>query len=187
MAVYVIGADGSPAVKIGTSTNPARRLASMQTSTPFALSLLATFDGGHELEQALHREFADQRVRREWFDLSPLGDPVEVVQAAITLGVAGLAQRLADRRPAVAPPAPPVSTRFLDDQGREIVIRRIERLANEDDVFPPGTPTHGYALMWHDETTEQRRTRVHECSTADPEPVPPRTRLAAIQATQGRW
>ncbi|MEU9796431.1 GIY-YIG nuclease family protein [Streptomyces sparsogenes] len=79
---YLVGMEGSPLVKIGfTSGNPKKRLASLQTGQPMKLWLLWSSDGNHE--SALHRRFAQHRVRGEWFDLTPLGDPVQVVKDAI--------------------------------------------------------------------------------------------------------
>ncbi len=36
-----------------------------------------------DYEGALHEGFADYRVRGEWFDLTPLGDPTRVVIDAL--------------------------------------------------------------------------------------------------------
>jgi hypothetical protein len=78
---YLVGAEGSPLVKIGyTSTDPKQRLKALQTGQPMELSLLWSRAGDYE--GALHIRFAEYRVRGEWFDLTPLGDPVEVVSAA---------------------------------------------------------------------------------------------------------
>ncbi|MDH6130626.1 GIY-YIG nuclease family protein [Kitasatospora sp. GP82] len=69
-------------MKIGfTSLDPKKRLSTLQVGQSVVLSLLGTWSGNHE--NALHRHFAEHRVRGEWFDLTPLGDPVEVVQAAL--------------------------------------------------------------------------------------------------------
>jgi hypothetical protein len=78
---YLVGAEGSPLVKIGyTSGAPLKRLASLQTGQPMTLSLLWSLPV--DIENELHERFAAYRVRGEWFDLTPLGDAVEVVQAA---------------------------------------------------------------------------------------------------------
>jgi hypothetical protein len=78
---YLVGAEGSPLVKIGyTSGAPLKRLASLQTGQPMTLSLL--WSVAVDIEDELHERFADYRVRGEWFDLTPLGDPVQVVAAA---------------------------------------------------------------------------------------------------------
>ncbi|MEV6131766.1 GIY-YIG nuclease family protein [Streptomyces violaceusniger] len=82
---YLVGMEGSPLVKIGfTSGDPKKRLASLQTGQPMKLSLLWSSEGNHE--SALHHRFAPHRVRGEWFDLTPLGDPVQVVEDAILPG-----------------------------------------------------------------------------------------------------
>lgn len=78
---YLVGAEGSPLVKIGyTSGAPAKRLASLQTGQPMPLSLLWSIPV--DIESELHERFAAHRVRGEWFDLTPLGDAIAVVQAA---------------------------------------------------------------------------------------------------------
>ncbi|GGS96348.1 GIY-YIG nuclease family protein [Streptomyces violaceus] len=79
---YLIGMEGSPFVKIGyTSGDPKARLARLQTGQPAQMSLLWSTEGFYE--SALHKRFAAHRVRGEWFDLSSLGDPVAVVEAAV--------------------------------------------------------------------------------------------------------
>lgn len=52
-------------IKIGISKDPARRARS------FNAVLVGTMDGDREIESALHREFADLRVRGEWFRAEP--------------------------------------------------------------------------------------------------------------------
>lgn len=81
--VYVIGMEGSPLVKIGHSNDPKGRLATLQTGLPATLTMLWHCEGGGSLERHLHREFKAQRVRGEWFDLTPLGDPAAVVREAV--------------------------------------------------------------------------------------------------------
>ncbi|MFF5473368.1 GIY-YIG nuclease family protein [Streptomyces achromogenes] len=79
---YLIGMEGSSSVKIGyTSTNPRKRLAGLQTGQPMLLSLLWSCPGNYEAD--LHARFSSYHQRGEWFDLSPLGDSVEVVKAAV--------------------------------------------------------------------------------------------------------
>lgn len=80
-STYVIGVEGSVLVKIGHARNPQRRLAGLQTGQPALLTLLWSQVGDYE--KALHRKFAAYRVRGEWFDLTSLGSPVEIVKAAV--------------------------------------------------------------------------------------------------------
>ncbi|GGU11399.1 GIY-YIG nuclease family protein [Streptomyces lateritius] len=82
--VYVIGEQGSSIVKIGTTNDLSLRLTALQTGNPNPLVLLWSHQGNRELEGHLHATFAAYRVRGEWFDLTALGDPAEVVQCAAT-------------------------------------------------------------------------------------------------------
>ncbi|MFF8960820.1 GIY-YIG nuclease family protein [Streptomyces sp. NPDC014894] len=82
-SVYVVGAEGLASVKIGTSASPQQRVSQLQTGLPVTLSILAVFPGGTRLERALHEYFSAYRTRGEWFDFTPLGDPVEVVRSAV--------------------------------------------------------------------------------------------------------
>ncbi|MEW2393036.1 GIY-YIG nuclease family protein [Streptomyces venezuelae] len=82
MRTYVIGIEGSSLVKIGqTSVEPRERRGALQTGLPFELTLLWSVLGDYEAQ--LHERFAEYRVRGEWFDLSPLGDPLQVIQDAV--------------------------------------------------------------------------------------------------------
>lgn len=69
--IYFIAAPDFGAVKIGLAVNPQKRLSSIQSSCPCDLKLLAVCFGDREVEQALHRQFAQDRRRGEWFTLSP--------------------------------------------------------------------------------------------------------------------
>lgn len=91
--VYVIGEPGSSIVKIGFSKALEKRLWFLQVGSPVLLSLLATFEGDQSLEAELHRFFGAHHVRGEWFRLGE--KPVEEVQAAVTLGIAGMRARRA--------------------------------------------------------------------------------------------
>ncbi|MER6218923.1 GIY-YIG nuclease family protein [Streptomyces sp. NPDC001674] len=79
---YVIGMAGSPIVKIGqTSSTATLRMKQLQTAYPAELFPVLEVEG--DFEKALHKRFAGHRVRGEWFDLAPLGDPARVVMDAI--------------------------------------------------------------------------------------------------------
>ncbi|MFD4760933.1 GIY-YIG nuclease family protein [Streptomyces sp. NPDC058439] len=69
-----------------TTTTLKSRMAQLQTSHP--TSLLPLLDVEGDYESALHEKFADHRVRGEWFDLTPLGDPATaVIDALAELGL----------------------------------------------------------------------------------------------------
>ncbi|MFF7147518.1 GIY-YIG nuclease family protein [Streptomyces griseoaurantiacus] len=78
---YLVSVDGSQTVKIGIAKDPKARMATLQTGHPMELSLLWSCEGDYERE--LHEAFARLRVRGEWFDLTPLGDPVTAVRAVV--------------------------------------------------------------------------------------------------------
>ena len=71
--IYLVRADGTDRYKIGKSINPTKRLSSLQTSSPYRLSLLAkTQVADMKKEEAfLHDYFQDNRVTGEWFELTP--------------------------------------------------------------------------------------------------------------------
>lgn len=68
--VYFILNPVADLVKIGISEDPAVRLVALQANTPHKLSLLGIVPGGAEKEKELHKQFADFRVRGEWFSFS---------------------------------------------------------------------------------------------------------------------
>jgi hypothetical protein len=103
MTVYLIGSE-SGVVKIGYSADPDRRLSVLQSGSHLALNVLATFEGGRELESRLHDWFNAHRIRGEWFELGE--DPVGSVRDAIVAIEAG----------ALAPP--PVGSDGLTDAER---------------------------------------------------------------------
>lgn len=79
--IYVIAPETSCVVKIGyTSNKPAGRIGTLQTGNPERLVVRWATEGEESLERHLHAVFKDYRVRGEWFDLSPLGDPVQAVR-----------------------------------------------------------------------------------------------------------
>ncbi len=59
------------AVKIGMAKDAQRRLGVLQTSHPETLALVATCEGGRQLEGEYHRRFAEHRLRGEWFSRAP--------------------------------------------------------------------------------------------------------------------
>ena len=57
-------------VKIGRASDVTSRLASIQTSLPVEVELIALFKGVSSDEEQLHARFATSHVRGEWFRLS---------------------------------------------------------------------------------------------------------------------
>lgn len=68
--VYFIAASTGP-VKIGIAVNPEKRRLNLQTSYPYALSILALTPGGAAAERAYHARFAAHRLNGEWFERVP--------------------------------------------------------------------------------------------------------------------
>lgn len=70
--VYVIGMEtDKTVVKIGFATNVDDRRSTLQTSSHHALKILLAVKGTVASEKDLHRKFAADHIRGEWFRLSP--------------------------------------------------------------------------------------------------------------------
>jgi len=79
--VYFIKVEGKDTFKVGyTENNPYQRLASLQTSCPFPISVygLIETDKPRKLEAILHRQFEASKTTGEWFSI-----PVETVNAIL--------------------------------------------------------------------------------------------------------
>lgn len=71
-SVYFIRADHVGLIKIGIAQDVNQRLATLRTSSPVRLELLAVIrDGGQALEARLHQRFAGARSHGEWFHPTP--------------------------------------------------------------------------------------------------------------------
>jgi len=82
--IYLIGPEESAIVKIGHTTNqPSFRLGNLQTGNHERLVVRWAGNGDESLEKHLHAVFKAYRIRGEWFDLSPLEDPVQAVKDEI--------------------------------------------------------------------------------------------------------
>lgn len=94
--VYFIEAEESGLIKIGRAANPIRRLAAMQTGSAEPLRLARTIrtDDDKHLERELHRRFAADRVRGEWFD--PSDDLLKFAWVVDALGGAAGRRALCD-------------------------------------------------------------------------------------------
>lgn len=69
--IYCITAREIGLVKIGFSENPFSRFAKLQSDSPVALRIERMTNGEVHEERALHRRYAAERVRGEWFTLTP--------------------------------------------------------------------------------------------------------------------
>lgn len=70
--IYFVRVAGQSLVKIGFAENVGERIGTLQTASPFELVLLGTIAAKSRKEEAaLHKRFASDRVRGEWFYLSP--------------------------------------------------------------------------------------------------------------------
>ena len=81
--LYVIGeGKGCGVVKIGRSSNPADRLAEIQTGNHKKMRLLYVEpDAGH-IERRVHQQFTKMHISGEWFDFGAW-DPVAAVREAV--------------------------------------------------------------------------------------------------------
>lgn len=71
MSVYFITCRELGFVKIGIAYNPFARLATLQTAFPLDLRVEALFQGAGKREREFHKQFAEHRVRGEWFRACP--------------------------------------------------------------------------------------------------------------------
>lgn len=69
--VYFIQSGEEGPIKIGIARDPESRLAALQTGHHEELRLLAITHGGADQEGAYHMQFAEHRIRGEWFEPHP--------------------------------------------------------------------------------------------------------------------
>jgi Meiotically Up-regulated Gene 113 (MUG113) protein len=65
--VYFIQEDGAGAIKIGTSKHLKKRMDEIARILPSEIVLLATIEGGHEVEWVIQQRFNHAHVKGEWF------------------------------------------------------------------------------------------------------------------------
>lgn len=80
--VYFIRCAEAARIKIGTTTNLERRLASIQAGTPLRIELLVTLTGDSRIEKKIHAQFAHLRVHGEWFEAAP--DLLEYIDGLVS-------------------------------------------------------------------------------------------------------
>jgi hypothetical protein len=67
--IYLVLDERTGYVKIGRAKNPSARERTLQSENP-QVAMLFCSPADAELERELHREFAQHRIRGEWFELS---------------------------------------------------------------------------------------------------------------------
>lgn len=65
--VYALTVHGAERIKIGFTTNLHERVHTLETGSPFPLTVLAFMPGDYALEARFHAKLARYRVHREWF------------------------------------------------------------------------------------------------------------------------
>lgn len=77
--VYFVRCRTTGLVKIGTTTDPLKRMRSIQSMCPTALECVSAVIGGVDREQAIHDSLGHKRKHGEWFALDdedvPSADP----------------------------------------------------------------------------------------------------------------
>ncbi|APL94105.1 hypothetical protein AI27_06475 [Sphingomonas sp. BHC-A] len=94
MSVYFLQHGASGPVKVGYSKRPEKRIATIATSCPDPIVVLAVIDGSHALEQRIHRAFRAHRYRGEW--LRPTDEVISFVTLCASASSAEIERRLAD-------------------------------------------------------------------------------------------
>lgn len=68
--IYFIFDKKSQSIKIGYSSNPSQRLATLQVGNSNQLRLIKTIKGGVDIEHRLHDKFKTLKINGEWFQAS---------------------------------------------------------------------------------------------------------------------
>jgi len=66
-SIYFIQAGKGGPIKVGNALDVRQRLNTLQVASPEKLTLLHSMSGTPELEKAYHKEWAEHRLRGEWF------------------------------------------------------------------------------------------------------------------------
>jgi hypothetical protein len=96
VSVYFITCRKAKAVKIGNSVDPHGRLAEIQLGCPLPVVLEAIMPGNASEEFRLHRWFAEERIRGEWFQLTPMIELL--IKEHAVLHFAGVQRRVSKPR-----------------------------------------------------------------------------------------
>ena len=83
--VYIIGEPGSDVLKIGISSDPARRLRDVRISNPYDVKVLweRSVEHARRVERNVHLALVGVRIRGEWFRVS-LAEAIEVIERTVT-------------------------------------------------------------------------------------------------------
>mgnify|MGYP003589634014 CR=1 FL=1 len=68
--VYFIWDRANNAVKIGCTKSPRRKVLELQYGNPNRLELVVAFEGGLDVEAALHQRFAASKIRGDWHEVT---------------------------------------------------------------------------------------------------------------------
>ena len=129
--IYFARVGESGPVKVGCSTDPLQRLASLQTGHPERLSIIRLTDGDRREEGYYHLCFSDLHISGEWFRFDPRMLTVNLGLAEIPVPV--MPDRKRPARPtAVSQGKRPFATRY----------GRARRTPQFDSArwYPPGSP-----------------------------------------------
>lgn len=83
--IYFLAIKGGDRIKIGFSTEPRSRFASLQSWCPYELETLHTLKGHKIIESYCHAVLAKHRVRGEWFARCP--DVLDFIERVRISGV----------------------------------------------------------------------------------------------------
>ena len=88
-AVYVIAEEGADVCKIGFTTDPKKRISSLQVGHSRQLRLAGAWqvEQAEALEKAVHVELSAHRLVGEWFSVSPFDAAFAVGAASARLGL----------------------------------------------------------------------------------------------------
>ncbi|MFF2080591.1 GIY-YIG nuclease family protein [Kitasatospora sp. NPDC058162] len=154
--VYAIGSSTSPLVKIGITKNLPKRLLQIRTMSPLLLSVIWQHETEDlQLENKLHRHFADRRRHGEWFDFSGLAASHVLDSAVLALESSLPAQRSEK-------PAGPAKTPGLDSNspdcncGHSVLLHSGPNVKNDPPYLCAADDGHGFDCI---------------CLGYDPEPM----------------
>lgn len=101
--VYFLQSRPSGPIKIGTTTDLGRRMATLRAGLPITSELLCTLTGSRELESHFHETFKEHRLEGEWFE--PVPELLDLIQRIKRVGDAvlppGLVRSLREAPPKI--------------------------------------------------------------------------------------